>query len=141
MQHDVAVVGGGVVGLAVADALARRGAEVVVGTCPDLGALRPVPQPLRSLGSRASRLLAAAQREAALDAGAFAVSLADVVGPFFWANPDEMFSTDRFHPSAAGYKRTAKAMLPSLLAALGHHDAGLPFGHHAPDPHEARSGA
>jgi lysophospholipase L1-like esterase len=116
------------------EALRARGAEVVVGTCPDLGALRPVPQPLRSLGSRASRLLAAAQREAALDAGAFAVSLADVVGPFFWANPEEMFSTDRFHPSAAGYKRTAQAMLPSLLAALGHHDAGLPFGHHAPDP-------
>ncbi len=41
--------------------LRARGTEVVVGTCPDLGALRPVPQPLRSLGSRASRQLAAAQ--------------------------------------------------------------------------------
>ena len=43
------------------DAIARlraRGAQVVVGTCPDLGALRPVPQPLRSLGSRMSRQLA-----------------------------------------------------------------------------------
>ena len=30
-----------------------------------------------------------------------------------------MFSLDRFHPSALGYKRTAKAMLPSVLAALG----------------------
>ena len=35
-------------------ALRERGAVVVVGTCPDLGALRPVPQPLRALGSRAS---------------------------------------------------------------------------------------
>jgi lysophospholipase L1-like esterase len=120
------------------EALRARGTEVVVGTCPDLGALRPVPQPLRTLGSRASRQLAASQREAALASGAFAVSLADVVGPFFVTNPDEMFSLDRFHPSATGYQRTAQAMLPSLLAALGHHDAVLPFGHHAPDPEEGR---
>jgi lysophospholipase L1-like esterase len=106
-------------------------AAVVVGTCPDLGALRPVPQPLRALGSRASRQLAAAQRRTALAQGAWVVSLADVVGPFFITNPDEMFSLDRFHPSAYGYKRTAKAMLPSVLAALGVRD-DLPFGHHAP---------
>jgi lysophospholipase L1-like esterase len=43
-----------------------------------------------------------------------------------------MFSLDRFHPSTHGYKRTAAAMLPSVLAALGHADA-VPFGHHAPD--------
>lgn len=113
------------------DALRARGAEVVVGTCPDLGALRPVPQPLRSLGSRASRQLADAQRAVALERGARVVSLAHVVGPFFITNPDEMFSLDRFHPSAHGYKRTAKAMLPSVLAALGVVEE-LPFGHHAP---------
>ena len=61
------------------------------------------------------------------------MSLADVVGPFFVTNPEEMFSLDRFHPSAAGYKRTAKALLPSLLAALGL-EAELPFGHHRPEP-------
>ena len=112
-------------------ALTERGAQVVVGTCPDLGALRPVPQPLRALGSRASRQLASAQQQAALRAGARAVSLATVVGAFFITNPDEMFSLDRFHPSSAGYKRTAKALLPSCLAALGW-DAPLPVGHHAP---------
>lgn len=113
--------------------LRESGAEVVVGTCPDLGALRPVPQPLRSLGSRASRQLATAQRATALRCGAHAVSLAQVVGPFFITNPDEMFSLDRFHPSSLGYKRTAKAMLPSVLRALGLHDQ-VPFGHHAPHP-------
>lgn len=112
-------------------ALQELGAAVVVGTCPDLGALRPVPQPLRALGSQQSRRLAAAQRRAVLAMGAYAVSLADVVGPFFITNPDEMFSLDRFHPSSQGYRRTAKAMLPSVLAALGHAD-DLPFGHHAP---------
>lgn len=113
------------------DHLRARGAEVVVGTCPDLGALRPVPQPLRALGSRASRQLADAQRAVALERGARVVSLAHVVGPFFITNPDEMFSLDRFHPSAHGYKRTAKAMLPSVLAALGVVEE-VPFGHHAP---------
>ena len=116
---------------AIAD-LRARGAEVVVGSCPDLGALRPVPQPLRALGSRASRQLAQAQEAAAVRAGAHAVSLAHVVGPFFISNPDEMFSLDRFHPSAAGYKRTAKALLPSVLAALGFED-DVPFGHRRPE--------
>ena len=51
--------------------------------------------------------------------------------PFFVSNPDEMFALDRFHPSPLGYKRTAAAMLPSVLAALGVLD-DLPFGHHAP---------
>ncbi|WP_312855768.1 SGNH/GDSL hydrolase family protein [Nocardioides stalactiti] len=111
--------------------LRARGAVVVVGTCPDLGALREVPQPLRALGSRMSRQLAAAQREAAIRAGAHAVTLATVVGPFFITNPEEMFSLDRFHPSALGYKRTAKALVPSVLAALGVRDE-VPFGHHAP---------
>ena len=65
------------------------------------------------------------------DMGARAVSLAHVVGPFFLAQPDEMFAIDRFHPSGAGYRRTAKALLPSVLAAVGH-DARLPFGHFGP---------
>jgi len=117
--------------VAAIERLRAMGAGVVVGTCPDLGMLRPVPQPLRALGSRASRQLAAAQARAAREAGAYAVSLSDVVGPFFITNPDEMFSLDRFHPSATGYARTAKAILPSVLHALGYADA-IPFGHHAP---------
>ena len=59
-------------------------------------------------------------------------NLARAVGPVFAERPDEMFSVDRFHPSAHGYKRTAKAMLPSVLAALGV-VADVPFGHHAPE--------
>lgn len=116
---------------ACVSALQDLGAAVVVGTCPDLGALTPVPQPLRALGSRASRQLATAQRVAVLPLGAYAVDLAAVVGPFFVTNPDEMFSLDRFHPSALGYRRTAEAMLPSVLRALGLADLS-PFGHHPP---------
>jgi lysophospholipase L1-like esterase len=98
--------------------LQQRGTRVVVGTCPDLGALKPVPQPLRVLGSRASRQLAAAQARAVHPLGAHVVSLADAVGPYFARDPEEMFSLDRFHPSSLGYKRTAHALLPHVLEAL-----------------------
>ena len=112
-------------------ALRDHGTEVVVATCPDLGALRPVPQPLRALARRASRQLASAQRDVVTRRGARAVSLDAVVGPFFIAQPDQMFSLDRFHPSPAGYRRTAKAVLPSVLAAL-RLEQDVPFGHHPP---------
>ncbi|WP_424936487.1 MULTISPECIES: SGNH/GDSL hydrolase family protein [Bacteria] len=95
--------------------LRRCGAEVVVGTCPDLGALRPVPQPLRHLASRISRRLAEAQAKAAAAAGAEPVDLHRAVGPLFAQEPDEMFSRDRFHPSALGYRRTAEALLPAVV--------------------------
>ena len=113
------------------ETLVGSGTAVVVGTCPDLGALTAVPQPLRSLARRASRQLAAAQRELVLGLGGRVVSLADVVGPFFIAQPDEMFAVDRFHPSSAGYRRTAKAILPSVLDALGY-EQRLPSGHFGP---------
>jgi lysophospholipase L1-like esterase len=112
-------------------ALRGMGAAVVVGTCPDLGALRAVPQPLRSLGGVASRQLATAQRSTALEAGAYVVELGALVTPYFRLEPDAMFSPDRFHPSGRGYRRTAKTMLPSVLAALGE-EIDLPVGHHAP---------
>ncbi|WP_317983615.1 GDSL-type esterase/lipase family protein [Microbacterium radiodurans] len=98
--------------------LRADGCAVVVGTCPDLGALRPVPEPLRSFASRASRSLAAAQESAARAAGARVVSLRRTVGPVFVDEPDRMFSLDRFHPSALGYRRTADALLPAVVAAL-----------------------
>ena len=98
--------------------LRATGAAVVVGTCPDLGALRPVPQPLRSLGAQASRQLAHAQASAARRAGARVVSLRRTVGPMFVENPDDMFGLDRFHPSALGYRRTAEALVPEIVAAL-----------------------
>ena len=99
--------------------LVEAGAQVVVGTCPDLGTIRPIPQPLRYLVRRWSRDLAAAQTVAVVEAGGRTVSLGDLLGAEFAAHPAEMFSSDRFHPSAAGYGRAVAAMLPSAAAALG----------------------
>jgi lysophospholipase L1-like esterase len=106
--------------------LQERGTAVVVATCPDLRALRAVPQPLRSLASRLSRQLAGAQAEAAAAAGAYVFSLRRTVGPMFLSEPERMFSMDRFHPSALGYRRTADALLPIALEALGLDARGVP---------------
>lgn len=99
--------------------LNEAGVQVVVGTCPDLGTIRSVPQPLRALGQRWSRDLAAAQTVAVVEAGGRTVSIGDLIGPDFRESPAELFSADRFHPSSAGYARAAAAMLPSVLDALG----------------------
>ena len=94
------------------------GTEVVVGTCPDLGAIQPVPPPLRQLARRWSRDLAAAQTVAVVEAGGRAVSVGDMLGDTFSTEPHVMFSEDRFHPSPAGYARVAAALLPTVSAAL-----------------------
>jgi lysophospholipase L1-like esterase len=99
--------------------LRDMGAEVVVGTCPDLGTVEPVPQPLRWIARRSSRALAAAQTIAVVDAGGRSVSLGDILGPEFAASPAEMFGPDGFHPSVAGYASAAAVLLPSLGAAMG----------------------
>ncbi|MEV4803559.1 SGNH/GDSL hydrolase family protein [Nonomuraea sp. NPDC049421] len=99
--------------------LRDAGAEVVVGTCPDLGTVRPIAQPLRWVTRRWSRQLAAAQTVAVVDAGGRTVAFADVLGPEFATNPTEMFGPDRFHPSDRGYAQAAYAVLPSVCAALG----------------------
>lgn len=98
--------------------LTERGVKVVVGTCPDLGAIRPLAQPLRTYARRLSRNLAAAQTIAAVQAGGRTVSLGDLLGPLF-ADGADWFADDQFHPNASGYAAAAEAMLPSCLDALG----------------------
>lgn len=97
----------------------KRDAAVIVGTCPDLGAIRPIPQPLRSLVQRWSRELAEAQTVAVVNAGGRTVSTGDLLGPAFRAMPGVLFSKDQFHPSSAGYARAAAVLLPSVVDALG----------------------
>lgn len=91
---------------------------VVVGTCPDLGTVRPIPHPLRWVARRWSRSLAAAQTVAAVSCGARSVALADLLGPEFAAHPDTMFGPDQFHPSPQGYRAFALALVPTLVEAL-----------------------
>jgi len=103
----------------VVEALVDDGCAVVVACCPDLGTVEPVPQPLRTVGRRLSRTLAAAQALATLRAGGHAVELGAILGPEFAAMPSEYFSADRFHPSSLGYRRSGEVILPTVLHALG----------------------
>lgn len=91
--------------------------QVVMATCPDLGTVKPVPQPLRSVMRRSSRRLAAAQADATLAEGGRPVSLGARLGPEFDERPDVMFAEDRFHPSTDGYAAAAQALLPEVIAA------------------------
>ena len=106
----------------------EAGTQVVVATCPDLGSVQPIPQPLRTVMRRRSRALARAQRAVTLAAGGRPVALGALLGPEFAARPDVMFAADRFHPSPAGYEAAAQALLPEVLAAwrLGESGEYLP---------------
>ncbi|MDF9717464.1 SGNH/GDSL hydrolase family protein [Nocardioides sp. ChNu-99] len=95
------------------------GCEVVVGTCPDLGTVKPVPPPLKQIARSWSRRLAAGQTIAVVEEDGRTVSLGSVLGPEFEAAPALLFGPDQFHPSAHGYEQMAASLLPSMLAALG----------------------
>lgn len=98
--------------------LRTSGTSVVVGTCPDLGTVKPVLQPLRHVAAVWSRRLAQAQTVAVVEAGGTSVSLGALLAPEFDASP-HYWSADRFHPSAEGYARLAEVLLPAALEAVG----------------------
>ncbi|MEV8440588.1 SGNH/GDSL hydrolase family protein [Actinosynnema sp. NPDC051121] len=110
-------VGAGLLHDAVA-ALRRAGGQVVVATAPDLGVVSHVPPAYRAFVSQASGLYARAQADAVVRAGgAVAAVGADLSARF--AHDPTLFSSDRFHPSPAGYALIADALAPSVLAAAG----------------------
>jgi len=104
--------------------LQRADVAVVVGTCPDLGTISPLPPPLRQVARAWSRRLAAAQTIAVVEAGGRTVSLGSILGPEFAAAPALLFGPDQFHPSAAGYEALARVLVPSVLSALGMGEVG-----------------
>lgn len=98
--------------------LMAAGTTVVVGTCPDLGTVLPIPQPLREIARRFSLTLARAQIRELTRIGAIAVPMADLVSPRFLARPDELFSPDRFHPNDAGYEFACGVLQPALCEGV-----------------------
>jgi lysophospholipase L1-like esterase len=96
--------------------LRDAGVEVVVGTCPDLGACRAFAPPLRSMIGWLGRRVAVAQAVAAHTAGADVVDLAAETGAVFRADAGAL-CFDGFHPSADGYRVWAHALYPAVAAA------------------------
>lgn len=106
---------------ALANAVRRlrtAGVEVVVGTCPDLGAARAIAPPLRQIVGLLGRRVAKAQTAAVIAAGGEPVDLAGITGPVFRADPGTL-SADGYHPSADGYRIWAHALLPAVVDAVG----------------------
>lgn len=103
----------------VVESLRRSGSHVVVGTCPDLGIVEPVPQPLRSVMAALSRRLAGAQAVQVRKAGGVPVSLAEALSPELLKRGGSFFSPDRFHPNSAGYELAAGLLLPAVCDTLG----------------------
>ncbi|MFT4263247.1 MAG: SGNH/GDSL hydrolase family protein [Nocardioides sp.] len=99
-------------------ALRRHGVTVVVGTCPDLGTIKPILPPLREVIRTLCRRLAEVQRIAVEVAGGHAVALGSLLGPEFDADPVSMFGPDRFHPSAAGYRTVALVLVDEVVRVL-----------------------
>lgn len=92
-------------------------AEVVLLGVPDMGAVPRLAQPLRAVAGFRGRQLDEVVREVAADTGAAYVGIAAATGPTFRAEPGRMFAVDEYHPSAAGYRLWADAVLsrvPSL---------------------------
>ncbi|MFE2757703.1 SGNH/GDSL hydrolase family protein [Actinosynnema sp. NPDC059335] len=100
--------------------LRDAGVGVVVGTCPDLGTVRPIAEPLRSVARDWSRRLARAQRVEVERAGGVAVALGDLLAAEFRARHADYFSGDRFHPSATGYEAATSILLAPLCGVLRH---------------------
>ena len=106
--------------------LRASGAVVVVGTCPDFGVIRAIPQPLRWVARSRGLRLARAQAGEVRAAGGIPVPFSDLLAPEFYKAPDVLFSHDMFHPSAAGYALAAKQLLPALCNTLGEFITGMP---------------
>jgi len=96
--------------------LRDAGVRVVVGTCPDLGALRAIAPPLRQVAGMLGRRMARAQTRAVQAAGGAVVDLAEETGAVFRADAGT-FCYDGFHPSADGYRVWAHALYPAVAKA------------------------
>lgn len=103
--------------------LRASGAAVIVATCPDLGAVSAIPQPLRWVAHTRARQLARAQAQAVRAAGGITVPFADFRAREFHHAPELLFAPDQYHPSAAGYALAATQVIPALCAALNQADS------------------
>lgn len=104
---------------ALAEAVRRlrgAGAEVVVAPAPDLGAVPHVPAYLREVVATASEVLRRRQADVVEASGGQVADPAQRASRAFAADPG-LFSSDRFHPSSAGYAVIADAVLPAVAEA------------------------
>ena len=90
------------------------GVPVVLLGVPDMGSVARFAQPLRAMAGRRGRHLDVEVRRVAAATGAVYVDIAGQTGPAFRRDPRRYFSADGFHPSDAGYRLWADAVLKVL---------------------------
>ena len=90
------------------------GAGVILLGVPDMGSIPRFAQPLRAVAGWRGRNLDADIRRVAAGTGAIYVDIAGPTGPPFRRHPDRYFAADDFHPSDAGYRLWADAVLKVL---------------------------
>ena len=90
--------------------------EVVVLGVPDMGAPPRLAQPLRAIAGWRGRRLDEEVRRAVRrrENDVTYVDIAGRTGPAFRRDPDQMFADDGYHPSAAGYRVWADAVLDTV---------------------------
>ena len=98
---------------ALLDGLPAGVAIVALGV-PDMGAVPRLAQPLRAVAGFRGRELDEVVREVAAEHGAVYVPIAAATGPAFRADPARFFAADDYHPSPAGYRLWADAVMAAL---------------------------
>jgi hypothetical protein len=96
---------------------------VVVAPAPDLSVVPDVPGRLRPLVRAGSSLLRSHQMEAVRAAGGRVADEDGATSSAFAADPS-LFCGDSFHPSSAGYRVIADALLPVVRSAVNLPTAG-----------------
>lgn len=86
-------------------------ARVVILGVPDMGSIPRLAQPLRALAGWRGRRLDQVVQDVAASTGASYVDIAGATGPAFRAQPDRFYAADEYHPSDAGYRLWAEAVL------------------------------
>lgn len=90
------------------------GVPVVLLGVPDMGSIARFAQPLRAIAGRRGRRLDGEVRRVATATGAVYADIAGPTGPAFRRDPRRYFAADDFHPSDAGYRLWADAVLKVL---------------------------
>ena len=96
--------------------LASTGARVVVAPAPDLSVVPHVPPAFRAIVRLGSDALRRAQVRAATQQGALVADAEGTTSAAFARDPS-LFSSDRFHPSGAGYAVIVAALAPVVVRA------------------------
>lgn len=99
------------------DRLSKSDADVVVAGPPHMGTSPIFLEPLRTLTGLRGDMVRRAIEDEANKRGLPYVDLAAATREAFETEPDKYYSSDWFHPGAAGYKLWAEVMYPTVLKA------------------------